>query len=390
MNNFWSLVKFEYKKIFVRKSIFIAIAVSILIVIVTATVNIRGIDEKTGMSYYAEMLKDKEDSSNFNGKPLTGELIFEASQAFAKVPQDSYAFTTSNEYYKFAKPYVSIFRIVDSAYTNKNNSFLRQDFAKLTLEQANDYYQIRSKQYRLNLENNPLFSEENIERILEIDNEVEKPFILEYHEGYRRFFNMSSVSTLCIMILISFILAPILSDEYQKGTDSLILTSRNGKNTFIKAKIFTALTISIILTILIFTISYLICMAIYGFGGTNASLQNMIGLITFNFTLFDVLCLLLITTIFGSFLMMTITLFFSSCTKPLVGLMLSLSIIFVGLFNGLSKEWFVKIRNFLPVPMGSFSDMITQLSFNILGVDIWLYQAVCIVAFVAEIGRAHV
>lgn len=382
MNNFWTLVGFEYKKIFARKSVFIAILAAIFVITFTSATNIIGTDTTTGKSYYDEMLLEKEYKSAFNGKALTGELIFKAAQAFAKVPTDNYAFTQSDEYFEFAKPYESIFRIVDSAYTNKNNAFLVNDFGTLSLEQANNYYKIRSEQYRLNLENNPLFTDKNIERVMEIDNEVVKPFTLQYHEGYRRFLNMSSVNALCIMILVCFILSPLFSDEHQKKTDSLILTSKNGKRSFIKAKIFTAFSCSAAITLLILAVAYLICMLIYGFDGFNASLQNMIGLVTYNFTLAEVILLLTVTTIFGSFLMMSITLFFSSCTKPITCLMLSLSVVVLGLFNGLTMEWFVKLRMFLPTAMGIFDDIITQLTWSILGADIWSYQAVCMVAFV--------
>lgn len=382
MNNFWTLVGFEYKKIFARKSVFIAIVAAIFVITFASATNIIGTNTTTGKSYYDEMLLDKERISAFNGKALTGELIFEAAQAFAKVPTDNYAFTQSDEYFAFAKPYESIFRVVDSAYTNKNNAFLRKDFGALSLEQANNYYEIRCAQYRLNLENNPLFTDKNIERVMEIDNEVVKPFTLQYHEGYRRFLNMSSVNALCIMILISFILAPLFSDEHQKKTDSLILTSKNGKRSFIKAKIFTAFSCSIALALLILAVAYLFCMLIYGFDGLHASVQNMMGLVTYHFTLLEVILLLTVTTIFGSFLMMSITLFFSSCTKPIACLMLSLSVVILGMFSGLTMEWFVKLKMFLPIAMGTFGDIMTQFSWRILGTDIWSYQAVCMVAFV--------
>lgn len=382
MNNIWTLVGFEYKKIFVRKSVFIAILSAVFVITFAGATNIIGTNTTTGKSYYDEMLLENKYIAAFNGKALTGELIFEAAQAFAGVLTDNYAVTESDEYSKFAKPYESIFRIVDSAYTNKNNSFLVKDFGALRSEQANNYYEIRSAQYRKNLENNPLFTDENIERIIEMDTEVVKPFTLQYHEGYRRFLNMSSINALCIMILVSFILAPLFSDEHQKKTDSLILTSKNGKNSFIKSKIFTAFSCSVALTLLILAVAYFICMLIYGFDGFNASLQNVLGLVTYNFTLAEVILLLVVTTISGSFLMMSITLFFSSCTKPIVCLMLSLSVVVLGLFNGLTMEWFVKLRMFLPTAMGTFDDIITQLSWSILGTDIWSYQAVCMMAFV--------
>ncbi|MEG2441955.1 MAG: hypothetical protein RSB37_10655, partial [Acetivibrio sp.] len=51
-------------------------------------------------------------------------------------------------------------------------------------------------------------------------------------------------------------------------------------------------------------------------------------------------------------------------------------------FNGIFPNLIKKIRYFLPSPMGTYFDVIlNQYSWTIFGIDIWLYQAVCVVAF---------
>ncbi len=384
MNNFWTLVKYEHKKIFMRKSVVVGIVISIILTIILACINIIGTNYESGINYYDEMLIDKQNQLALSGRKLDDNLIYEAVQAFAKVPQNSEAFTLTEEYEKFAKPYYTIYSIVDMAYTSKNNAFMMRDFANLTKEEVGKYYELRTTQYRTNLENNPLFTQRNVNRIIEIDKEVGKPFTIEYHEGYTRFFNMTMTTSILIMILIAYMVAPIFAAEYGSRIDSLILSSKNGKSTVIIAKIFTAIAINIIVTTMIFGVGYLACMIVYGFGGTNASIQNLISAITYNFTMLECTKMIFITTIIGGFLMSGVSLFLSSFMKSIVDFIICTGIVFIGISAIFPVEWFVKLRLFLPVAMGNFNDMITQISWTVLGVEVWLYQAVCIVGVMAS------
>ncbi|MEG1947412.1 MAG: hypothetical protein RR139_10000 [Lachnospiraceae bacterium] len=64
MNNFWSLVGFEYKKIFVRKSVLIAVLLALIATIFSVFALVIGNNPNTGISNYEEMLIDKEYSCN--------------------------------------------------------------------------------------------------------------------------------------------------------------------------------------------------------------------------------------------------------------------------------------------------------------------------------------
>ena len=392
MNNFWSLVGFEYKKIFIRKSVIIAIALSVVVVLLSSFTMLLGSNnmsdfQDTEMSNYEEMLMEKEYQLALSGRPIDGELILEASKAYSKIPSDIYPYTDSEEYHKYARPYSHVLHMVDSAYKTRNEPFGYVDFQTISEDLANSYYEKRSAQYRLNLENNPLFTQENVEIVMELDNEVEKPIIIQYDEGYTRFLALSTTNALIIMILMAFIVSPIFSEEYQKRTDSLILTSKYGKNKQILAKLFTGVSIGAFITFILMLVCYLACMFAYGFEGANAAIQNYVALITYNFTMLEVVTLLFITTTFGSFLMVAISLFLSSAiSKPIATLAISMVIAVLGMINGVTLPGLEKIRYFSPSALGAFGDVITQFSWSIFGVNIMLYQAVCIVAFV--IGTA--
>ncbi len=386
MNNFWTLVSFEYKKIFIRKSIPILIILILTFnaflttttVIGTGNVSIEG---DTYLTNYEFMELNKEYALELSGRELDSELIMEAVDAYRKVPTDVYPYTKSEEYLEFALPYSSILGYIDSAFASRNTGWDINSMQNLTLEEAENYYEKRIEQYQLNLQNNPRFSEDNIKRIIENDSKVTKPFIFQYDSGYTRFLGLSTTTALFIMIFISFAFSSMFSGEYQLNTDSLILTSKNGKKTQIFAKIFTANTLGFIVSIVTFLVSYLCCMLIFGYEGANSIIQNHIALITYDFTMIETVILLFITTIFGTFLMTAITLCFSSILKPILTLSLTMILSFIGLFDGISLPIIENVRYFLPTAMGAFYDIITQLSFNVFGIELWLYQAVCIVAF---------
>ncbi|ONI46229.1 hypothetical protein AN641_01995 [Candidatus Epulonipiscioides gigas] len=386
MNNFWYLVGFEYKKIFIRKSFIVAFIITLFFIVFSCATMVMGKNSmsdysNTNLTNYEEMLLLKQYGQELSGRALDTKLILEASDAYKNIPTNlDVPYMLSEEYLTYALPYSSILDLIDATYSKSSDRFEYTDFQNISNEDAENFYQIRTEQYRTNLENNPLFSDENVEAVINLDQKVEKPIIIQYDTGYERFMALSMTNVLTIMMLIAFIVSPIFSDEYQKGIDNLILTSKNGKKSQSFAKIFTAVSISVIISIISLLVCYYTLMLIYGFEGANSAIQNYIGPLTYNFTMLDCVILLIITTCFGGFLLTGFSLCLSSIFKQsVISLALSVAIVLFGMMNINGLE---KVRYFLPIAMGSFFDVIAvQFSFNIFGVTIWLYQAVCIVAF---------
>lgn len=101
----------------------------------------------------------------------------------------------------------------------------------------------------------------------------EKPLIWGYNKGWISFLETGMYMMVFVGFLLVIALSPVFSEEYTRGTDALILTSRHGKGKCVWAKIiasylFTLLTVGICL--LFFTVNYL-----HGFGldGAGASIQ---------------------------------------------------------------------------------------------------------------------
>ncbi|MEG2304612.1 MAG: hypothetical protein RSC17_04175, partial [Lachnospiraceae bacterium] len=336
MNNFWSLVGFEYKKIFVRKSVLIAVLLALIATIFSVFTLVMGINPNTGISNYKEMLIDKEYSLAFSGTPLDKRLILKASKAYQTIPDGVYPYSDSVEYEKYARPYNSVYTLIDSTYAECGNGFDTNDLQEISEEDANSFYEKRINQYRINLENNSNFTKGNVDRIIEADNQIKKPFIMEYTDGYERFFSFSTTNAFIVMFLIAFILSPMFVNEYSQRTDSLILTSKNGKTSQIYAKIFTGVSFSIAISTFFLLIGYFLCMCVYGFDGANSPIQLHIPLLTYNFTMIEVAMILFATTIFGGFLMTAICFYLSSAmNNSIVVLAVSVTVVLLGMFNGI-------------------------------------------------------
>lgn len=391
MNNFWTLVGFEYKKILHKKTVLIAFTLAMILILFSCFSmvlggNTQGNYYSESMSAYDAMLLDKSYEKQLEGRELDGELIVEASKAYQKINTIAGRYTDTEEYQKYARPYSSVYTLIDAAYAHAGSAFNVEDFQNITEEDAYNYYAIRENQYRTNLTNNPLFSASDIEVIMAMDKEVQKPFIMSYKDGYQRFFSLSITIMAALLFVLSFAISPIFSDEYSKRTDSLILASKNGKKSLIMAKVFTSLSLTFIATLVFLLSAYFICMAIYGFEGTNAQIQLLMPAITYNFTLLDCTLLLIITSLFGAFLHTALCMFISSLSRNAITPMaLTSLLIMAGMINIQFNPIITKLRYLLPCAMGSFFDIMTQFVFNILGMPIMLYQMACITAFILGI-----
>lgn len=390
MNNFWTLVGFELKKITGRKSAIVFLVISFVVVIFSCFAMVIGKNSSSdyimqGMSNYDAMKMDKEYEKRLEGREFNAELIVEASDAYKRIDEnttgDKY-YTETEEYQKYARPYSKVYGLVrQSGY---GGTFNVDDFKNLSYDEAKNFYNYREKQYRVNLTNNPLFSASDVDKVMSLDEEVQKPFVMAYTDGYDRFFVLSMSTFAIVLLVISFWVSPIFSSEYTNRMDSIILTTKNGRGDFIYSKIVSALIISFGISLVFVIGSYLACMGVYGFDGANAQIQMMKPSLTYNFSMSYTTVLLIIISLFAAYLHTAICLFFSSISRnPLIPMSVSSVLIVLGWYNLSSNVFIMKLRYFLPSSMGNFWDVIdTQLVFELLGVQIMLYQMVVIVAFV--------
>lgn len=392
MNNFWTLVGFEYDKLLNKKAVIIALLCAFIIILFSCFATVIDSNSQsdfsgnTELSNYESMLLDKSYALDLAGRELNTELIMEASNAYKHVDIAAKNYAKTEGFNNYARPYMQVYSLIDSAYVRPGYALNIEEFQKMPVEEAENYYTYRINQYESNLTYNPYWSAADVEQVIAMDKKVKKPFIMQYVGGYKRIFGLSSITMLILLFLISFIISPIYSGEYSRRTDSLLLTTKNGKKSMVYAKIFASISISFCITLAFFLTTYFACMGIYGFEGTNAQIQLLIPLITYDFTLIEATLLLLFTSLLGAVMHTAICMLISTISRrTIIPMSLSSTLIIVAMFSGIKNPFFYKLRYFLPTAMGSFNDVFTQRIIHFFGLNLPLYQAISMVAIVLSI-----
>lgn len=267
MNNFGTIFRYECKKIFTKKIFIISLLLCVIAIVLTLTVPLQGdyygdggvrIDSNKNM-----YLQDKAYAEALDGRIINQELIEETVEAYRKVPQDRVA---TEEYLTYARPYSEIFNFIRS-YSGISLSALysrepsEAEAYKMHLEMLEKYWE----SLRL--------SEGEKEFWRAQEDEIAKP--ITYHKTH--FYNeiLSGIQTVGLMALmiIALCLSGLFSGERQRGTDSIMLCTKNGKSRLYLAKIAAAVFFSIAVATLLFAATLLTTLIVYGPDDPSAALQ---------------------------------------------------------------------------------------------------------------------
>ncbi|MFV0518696.1 MAG: hypothetical protein ACK5LY_00340 [Lachnospirales bacterium] len=376
MKIFFELVKVEYRKLLCKKSvgiftfgiiIFIFLSANIIDLLSKTSVQ----DEKGNfLTYYDVYKRDKASIDELNGKKINSELLYEASQNYDLNPTKYYA----------------LLEKIHKVYNNDNILLTPTEFKTMNYEDFNMFYEKRIEKINDLLQKQG-FSKEEITYILDMDNKVSKPFTFENVYTYNKYMNLTLTIGMLSLFLISLIISPIFSEEYNRNMDSLLLSTKEGKKTLIIAKLFATFSISIIITVSLTLSSLLTLICLYGSNGIMAEIQLIAYYLTYDMTILQCIVIVTITSIFGTMLQATICMAVSSMTRnaivPTAIAFLSISLC---LFNVEGNPFLTKIFSFSPVQMSNFDYVMKPIVFNFFGSEIILYKAVCIVATFLIIG----
>lgn len=94
-----------------------------------------------------------------------------------------------------------------------------------------------------------------------------------YGFGWTRMLKYLTLLFIGLGFVLVVALSPMFSDEYQRGTDALIMTSRNGRKKIAAAKIIAAMIVAITLAVLIMGINFALFSATYGLDGWQMSIN---------------------------------------------------------------------------------------------------------------------
>lgn len=329
MNNFWTLVRFELKKIFQRKVFFISIIICIggVCVLLFSSLSGNTFEHKAGsdISQYKAMKMDKETIMSKRGD-ITSELIREAilSNKEMKSNDDNYMTNEygkhlkSDAYIKYILPYESIVNVINVVYEKDLDWFSMDTLNLISVkpEKAIDSltpdhiqnFDNDLKEFTIAMLNRKAgLSAPEIAKNINLMEQIKNPLYNDYYGGYEAYINSSKGLALTVLFLILILLAPLFSAEYEEKTEQLLLCTKNGKNSLCKAKIFMAVVVSLFSSILIMGISWLSLLVIFGFEGGNVNIQVINPSCTYPLTLLEAcqihfISVIMASVLFGAFI----------------------------------------------------------------------------------------
>lgn len=380
MKGLIGLIRFEYRKMIVKPSTIIILLLAVFLTACTSVGPLMGdyyVKGEKLESNYDGMKKDREYIRSLAGRELGSDLLSEAIEAYTRIPNTDGKYTDLEDYHQYARPYSEIYHIIRRVYRLSD----WKEVKSISQEDINNFYSIRQRMIEKNIEETTMSAIEK-EASIKLSRQVHTPFIYSYTGGYTNFLQQMYTTAILICFICAICIAPIFAGEYVDKMDSLILSSKYGKNKIIYAKIFTGISFSILLSILLTGVSYITIMMFYGWDGGNSPIQLFLPLSIQPFTMKQAAFLYFNVVIFGNILSSSLTMLLSSKLRsPFMVIVIMTVFTILPMFLSISQDvlWIYHLYNLIPANM-FYLDNITSIYFiNFLGLVVQPY--VIILAF---------
>ncbi len=355
MRSFFDLVHYEYKKIFKRKSIYFAFGLAVFFstfcmvgsLLLGNPYSYNGFDgsemaaldqQRTAMHHAAGYLDDE----------LMGKII--TAQAYADSHVNENGNYEDGVYEQYIMPYIGL-RGNLYMLTSPIGALDYTILGSLDPENPPDFAQLRSARLREILVNSELKQKE-IDFLMERDAALDTPFYFDFKDGWWYFSIGITTSGVFLIFAVSICIAPVFSDEYQKKTDVLLLSSKLGKNKLVWAKLFTALTFSLGFMALFLLVALGSTLGAYGALGGNVSLQLMLLYTTYPLTIAGATAIYFGVALCVALLSAAAVSLLSAYLPPFSTIISFLVVLFAGMFIEVpSSGPFGLLKYFLPAQM---------------------------------------
>ncbi|MCM3702170.1 ABC transporter permease subunit [Paenibacillus macerans] len=292
-----ALTRFELWKITRRKSFYAGIAVLVVVILFLTSMMVTGawIMDKDGneLKGLEAISLRKEYDRQLTG-PLTAAKVADAVERHQKVMRDPRNLDekgkmTSRAYAKYEvkeEQLTALIRFTFSPLSEYDHYIID----RLKPSDSKAFYQKRIEKIHGYLNYNYSYGnyspEEKAFFIKMIEN-IPTPLQMDYVTGWQKVLQNLRSLFLIIAFVIAICLAPVFAGEYQSGADSIILSSRYGRNKVIAAKLKASFLVSLGLLVFALAAYTLLLLGIYGFNGGSASVQIIDFLAPVPYTVFQ-------------------------------------------------------------------------------------------------------
>ena len=271
MNNFWVLYRYECKKLFGRKIVWITFALCIVAIMISLCVPFIG-------SYYAggELIDtnlnmyqtDKRYSEALSGREISQELLEETITAYRKIPYTKeLQYSLTEEYQQYARPYSAIFNFIVGT-TNMETSDVI-----LSWQPNEDDLYTKRQMWLNSLWEDLGLSKSEMNFWQERETQIETPFVYQHHEAYSVLISCYQTVSLLVLLLIAICLSGVFSEEHTRKTDQIILCSPLGKTWVYWAKITAGISFAVISVILLSLFTFIMTICLHGADGFHGAFQ---------------------------------------------------------------------------------------------------------------------
>lgn len=188
----------------------------------------------------------------------------------------------------------------------------------------------------------------NIASVSEITNNPDKLF-LEYSETYKEFMmDLGTMSSIFVIFTIICI-APVFNQEYSSCCDSIILSSKYGKNKAVIAKLLASFIFITLFFFIMIVILFNLEIMNFGMSGANASVDLMSFMTKNSLTMLTTALLSVLFVYIGVMFIMMITMILSSFVNSFTTLIIAMLIYIVPVIIASNADIFLtKLLMFLP------------------------------------------
>ena len=266
MCNFWGFVGFEYRKLLRKKVVWVSVLAVMALCILSAVINAIGsyeVEGQTVCSNYQMIQRQKAESRALSGRLLDDELLGEMQAAYSQVGTEE-GYTQTMAYWETAFPYSNVF---NKARQIGSSSAVRQ--AGYT---AADLYENRDAERLADWDDLKLTDGERA-YLSKREAEIAVPYTYQYCDGWTQLMAWLYTIGVMVTLLIAICVPSLFSEDHLRRTDQLVLSSRYGRKPVYLAKIFTGMTFSAGITLLLTLIFAIPTFLIYGTDGADTRMQ---------------------------------------------------------------------------------------------------------------------
>lgn len=375
MSNFGTLYGYELRKIVKRKIVWVSVFIMLIIILVSIGAPLIG-------TYYAEgnavdtnyhmFQMNRAYQKSLDGRQIDQTLLEEMKAGYEKIPSGTKAYSFTEEYQTYARPYSVIFNFV-----RQTTGMTTQEMLKWKASEQ-DMYAKRQAMLENEWKNSFLTQEER-DFWKKQEAALKWPVRFQYKEGYWQLFDCVNTIGLMTIVVVTVCLSNVFTEEHSRKTDQLILSSKYGRAVIYWAKLFAGITFCVILSLLFNAVAFGAAFVLYGSEGFFSAFQLIYAdyscpMTTGEAVLISYAMLLIVCVFTGVFVMMVSELFCSGVAT----LSLVVGMILLSMFFNIPEQYRIlyQLWSYLPSEFAAVWNIFSLQTVPFFGKNLFAWQAV--------------